>query len=110
MPLAESNALPKNLIAFIASIHWTPAKTMPLWPHEYIVRGRVDEGLFIQLVEHIRAFGYAGWFYSKPITYFDHDGMTYWTMGAPLAETVIINRCRKEETYEVRLKEGRLPG
>ena len=24
-------------------------------------------------------------------------------------KTIIINRCRKEDTYEVRLKEGRLP-
>lgn len=106
----QADQLPQYLVDFVQSSHWTHAKTMPLWPHEYIVRGRVDEGLFIHLVEHIRAFGYAGWFYSKPITYFDHDGMTYWTMGAPLAETVIINRCRKEDTYEVRLKEGRLPG
>lgn len=36
--------------------------------------------------------------------------LTYWTMGAPVEETIIINRCRKEETYEVRLAEGMLPG
>ena len=36
-------------------------------------------------------------------------GLTYWTMGAPVEETTIINRCQKENTYEVRFKEGRLP-
>ena len=30
-------------------------------------------------------------------------------MGAPVEETTIINRCQKENTYEVRFKEGRLP-
>jgi hypothetical protein len=29
-------------------------------------------------------------------------------MGAPVEETIIINRCKKENTYEVRLAE-RLP-
>jgi hypothetical protein len=30
-------------------------------------------------------------------------------MGAPLEETTIVNRCRKEDTHEVREAEGRLP-
>jgi hypothetical protein len=101
--------LPEALSKFIDSQKWTFAKTMPLWPHEYIVRRNVDEGLFVQLVEHIRANGYAGSFYNLPITYLDHDGMTYWTMGAPIEETIIINRCRKEDTYAERLKRGDLP-
>jgi len=35
--------------------------------------------------------------------------MVYWTMGAPIGETTIINRCRKEDTYESRRLTGRLP-
>jgi hypothetical protein len=101
--------LTKDLKDFIQSVQWTYAKTMPEWPHEYIVRDRVDEGHFVKLVKHIREYGYEGKFYKMSITYFDYEGMTYWTMGAPIEETIIINRCRKEETYEVRLKEGRLP-
>ena len=101
--------LPTELREFIGQETWTYAKTMPEWPHEYIVRERVDEGLFVQLVKHIRAHGYEGTFYSRKITYFDEDGLTYWTMGAPVEETIIINRCKKEDTYEVRLAEGRLP-
>jgi hypothetical protein len=82
---------------------------MPQWPHEYIVRGRVDEQLFVRLVCHIRANGYQGKFYRKSITYYDADGMVYWTMGAPLEETIVINRCRKEDSYEYRLRKGTLP-
>jgi hypothetical protein len=82
---------------------------MPTWPHEYIVRERVDAALFVGLVEHIRAHGYEGKFYTKPITYFDEDGMVYWTMGAPVEETIIVNRCTKEQTYAYRLEHGTLP-
>lgn len=100
---------PDALQQFVSLSRWTFAKTMPDWPHEYIVRRNVDQALFVQLVEHIRAHGYAGRFYSRPITYFDSDGLTYWTMGAPIEETTIVNRCRKEDTFEARLAEGRLP-
>ena len=101
--------LPRELIEFIAQCHWNYAKTMPEWPHEYIVRKNVDEVLFVQFVKHIREFGYGGRFYKRPITYFDYEGMTYWTMGEPIEATTIINRCLKEHTFEAREKEGRLP-
>ncbi len=97
------------LMEFINSVKWTYAKTMPEWPHEYIVRSKVDDKLFVESVNHIRAFGYVGSFYKMSITYFDHDGMVYWTMGAPIEETIIINRCKKENSYEERLKNGTLP-
>ena len=102
--------LPDALRAFIANSTWTFAKTYaPRWPHEYIVRDRVDRSLFEQLVRHIREHGYEGRFYSQKNMYFDHDGVAYWTMGAPPGETTIINRCPKENTYESRLKNGTLP-
>ena len=43
------------------------------------------------------------------ITYFDEGGLVYWTMGAPVEETEIINRCKKESSYEYRLAHGTLP-
>jgi len=105
----SSIALPDDLRGFINSSLWTFAKTMPEWPHEYIVRDRVDENLFERLVKHIRAYGYEGCFYRKAITYYEESGALYWTMGAPLDETTIINRCRKEDSYEERLRRGTLP-
>lgn len=98
---------PANLKTFVEEQEWTFAKTYATtWPHEYLVRERVDEGLFIALVQHVRKYGYQGAFYRKEITYFDEDGMVYWTMGAPLEETIIVNRCRKEESYMYRLEGG----
>ena len=100
---------PAELLTFVNAQTWTFAKTMPEWPHEYIVRDRVDEKLFVRLVEHIRAHGYEGRFYQRAIIYYEEAGLVYWTMGAPLDETIIINRCRKEDTYEERLRRGTLP-
>ena len=105
----QKDSLPDFLQRLVDDSKWTFAKTMPKWAHEYIVRENVDENLFIQLVQHIRANGYEGKFYSKTIIYYDHDGLVYWTMGAPVDETTLINRCRKEDSYEFRLHRGTIP-
>jgi len=107
--MGDTSPFPDELREFVRSSTWTFAKTMPKWPHEYIVHGRVDERLFVQLVCHIREHGYQGTFYRKSITYFDEDGMVYWTMGAPISETIIVNRCRQEDSYEYRLLNNTLP-
>jgi len=110
--------LPDELKAFIAKVDWTYAKTYAAtWPHHYIAKRKVDPVLFIKLVEHIREYGYQGSFYKTKITYFEEDGLVYWTMVPPrddpgwypAEEETIINRCPKENTYEYRLKNGTLP-
>jgi hypothetical protein len=102
-------AFSQELKLFIESITWTFAKTMPEWPHSYIVRSKVDDNLFVKLVEHIRKFGYEGSFYQTKLIYFEEDGLIYWTMGNPVEETTIINRTAKENSYEERVKNGTLP-
>lgn len=82
---------------------------MPAWPHEYIVRSNVDDALFDELVVHIRANGAERKFYRKALLYFEDRGLLYWTMGEPLDETIIVNRCRREDSYEERLRNGTLP-
>jgi hypothetical protein len=101
---------PPNIKAFVNQQQWTFAKTYAqTWPHEYLVRDRVGEERLVLLIKHIRKYGYEGRFYHKTITYFDQDGMVYWTMGAPVEETTIVNRCSKEQTYEYRLEHDTLP-
>ena len=65
---------PDELRRFLTSAHWTYARKMPKWPHEYVVRGRVDPQRFEQVVQHIRANGYEGRFYDRRLTYFDDGG------------------------------------
>ena len=102
---------PPELAAFVNQQEWTFAKTYAsTWPHEYIVRDRVDEGLFTRLVQHVRTFGHEESFYSKRYTYYHEAGMVYWTMGEPMEETTLVNRCRDDQTYEYRLRHGTLPG
>ena len=105
----ESATFPPELRALVDAQDWTFAKTMPEWPHQYIVRRRVDERLFEELVSYIREHGREGRFYEKRHTYYEEAGRTYWTMGAPIADTTVVNRCRSEETYECRLASGTLP-
>ena len=106
----SNNQLSTNLKSFIDDQDWIFAKTYAkTWPHEYIVRDQVDETLFVALVEHIRANGYVGKFYKMDITYFDEDGIVYWTMGDPIETETIINRCTKEQSYEYRLAHNDLP-
>lgn len=100
----------KELKNFIDKAEWVFAKTYAdTWPHHYIVRDKVDESLFLTMVRHIRKFGYEGRFYKKKIIYFEEDSLVYWTMGAAVDQTTIINRCPKENTYEYRLRAGTLP-
>ena len=100
---------PEEIRSFLDSCEWTYAKTMPDWPHYYIVRKNVDEAMFVKTVEHIRAHGYEARFFKQKHVHFDDDTYSYWTMGAPIGQTTIINRCLKENTYERRLATGRLP-
>jgi hypothetical protein len=97
---------------YIASVQWTFAKTMPENPHEYTVRPtnrdpslapEVDEE-FERMVVYIREHGYRDSYVSKGkegqrdrrywYTYLNVGEWRYWTMGAPIPSTIIINRAR----------------
>ena len=107
--MSEPIRLPSDLRRFVDGETWTYAKTYPEWPHEYLVRDRVDGKVFEALVRHIREHGSPQRFYDCTFIYYLEDGLLYWTMGEPIEETVIINRCQEEESYENRLKAGTLP-
>ena len=105
----ESKPFAEELTRFVCEARWTYAKTMPAWPHEYLVRERVNGELFVCLVMHIRTNGYDGRFYQQTLRYYDENGWVYWTMGAPIDATTIINRCRKEQSFDYRAAHGMLP-
>jgi hypothetical protein len=96
---------------FIEERQWTFAKTMPQWPHEYTVRRFEDpkskQDVFEEAVAFLRANGECRVFEptGRSSVYFDIDGRQYWTMGAPIEETVIINRAWLD--WRERLARGR---
>jgi hypothetical protein len=98
-----------DLRHFIGVEQWKFATMLPDWPHEYLVRERVDRRLFERVVKHIHSNGYEGSFYERQIRYYEEAGLVYWTIGAPVEQTVIINRCRKKESLEARWASSYVP-
>lgn len=83
----------KQIKDYIKVARWQTAKD---GSHAYTVK-KWDAGLaisFEEYVMHIRENGYADYFYKKKYMYFDIDGYKYWSMGAALNITIIINRAK----------------
>ncbi|MBQ3628049.1 MAG: hypothetical protein II947_03340 [Bacteroidaceae bacterium] len=107
-----------KLRKMIVRCKWTFAKTMPFAPHEYIVRDKcpLTDEEFVYFVDMQRRFGVKERWgkYNNPYLYI--DDYKYWTMGAPIEETKVINRakaCVVEDVQELhngieqsKIKEG----
>lgn len=87
-----------EILEFIKTSQWCFARSMRQCPHEYIVRKcRPDkEQVFECFVMVIRERGYDARFVDATYRYLEIDGWKYWTMGAALNETTIINRAKVE--------------
>ncbi|MDL2238521.1 hypothetical protein LJC56_11980 [Christensenellaceae bacterium OttesenSCG-928-K19] len=81
---------------FISSQQWIFAKTMPQNPHWYVCKDKLpsteDKQIFELFVQYIRDNGIAELYQGKKYICWYHEGYKYWTMGAPLENTIIINR------------------
>ncbi len=107
---SRSLPLPMALQQFVDSARWTSSRAFPEWPHEYLLRWKADEALFVHTVRHIRKHGYATQFYQLRMTCYEDRGLVYCAMGAPLEAATLIVRCLKEDSFEARLENGTLPG
>ena len=85
-----------KLREMVARCEWTFAKTMPWCPHEYIVRGKcsLSEEEFLYFIDMQRNYGKVERWgkYITPYLYIDE--YKYWTMGAPVEETIVMNRAK----------------
>jgi SAM-dependent methyltransferase len=71
---------------------------MPQNPHYYTLRKNWgDAPGFEDVVQYIRDHGYKIRFGRTDYTCLDINGQRYWTMGAPLAKTTLINRAFNEK-------------
>jgi hypothetical protein len=88
----------RELRALIASSNWIFARTMPHIPHWYTLRRHApDAARFEWFVMFIRERGEQRRWKEYNHHYLDIDGWSYWTMGAPLDETILINRARTDQ-------------
>jgi hypothetical protein len=104
--------------AYVASVRWQFASTMPDIPHWYTIRKWRPEldGAFVGFVRHIRSAGIRMDWPDPPAKPLYHnqylllDGWKYWTMGDPHPgvvppietpeTTTLINRARIEPEVE----------
>lgn len=79
---------------FVAERRWQFAKTMPTNPHEYTIRqwepDRQDE--FERFVELVHTEGFTAKWGTRYWPYLDVGEHTYFTFGAKLHQTIVINR------------------
>lgn len=80
----------------ISRCQWTFAKTMPWCPHEYIVRGKcpLKDEEFVYFVNMQRNYGKEERWGKNILPYLYIDNYKYWTMGAPMEKTLVMNRAR----------------
>jgi SAM-dependent methyltransferase len=87
-----------EIINFINRVEWTFAKTFAKTsPHDYVVKDKLsedDQKMFEKFVMFIRENGCRKKYKKSYYTHLDLNGYSYWTMGAPLDITIIINRHR----------------
>jgi len=87
-----------EFISAAQSFTWTYAKTMPLSPHEYIVRGKTaDDETYFAMFRTIEERGeLREWYDSKYQYLHPGDGYKYWKMTEDMSESIILNRAREE--------------
>jgi hypothetical protein len=83
-----------ELRELVAPLAWRVARTIPQWPHSYIVRGRTaDEAVFLRLFRAIKAYGQDRKFGPFRNRYLElGDGSKYWAMDAEEEKATVINR------------------
>lgn len=83
----------RNTASLLERQDWIFAKTMPTNPHWYTLRRKWhDHQGFNQVVSFIREYGYDEMYQGKQYRVCAINGFKYWTMGAPISETILINR------------------
>jgi hypothetical protein len=102
----------EEFLKFAGSVDWRFAKSVPNWPHFYIVESELsDREAFKAARSLIRNSGRDGKFYNLDVRYFDVGGWTYWAspLAKPFESQYMLNRCKTEFGYESLAASGDLP-
>ena len=93
------NKTEADLVEILESQSFQFAKSMPKIPHWYTLRDNWNnDAKFDNAVSKLREFGYNKVWGKTTYRYFDANGYHYWTMGARVSETILINRAHKKYT------------
>ena len=87
-----SNWTSADFDRFVSASDWVLARTMPWNPHEYTLRRSVSDAIFDAAVRYIREHGRMETYGGRPYKTLYTQNHKYWTMGAPLKDTILINR------------------
>jgi hypothetical protein len=79
--------------AWLEGRYWQQARSRSN-PHAYTLRHWGDDEAFELIVLHVREHGYEAVFGGALYTQYDCGNWFYWTMGASLPATVVLNRKR----------------
>jgi hypothetical protein len=102
----------EQFLKFVDQVDWRFAKSVPNWPHFYIVEEELaDQTAFQAAKQFVKEFGYDGKFFDINVRYFEADGWTYWAspLAKPFESQYMLNRCKTEYTYDSLAKAGKLP-
>ena len=101
-----------DFLRFADQAEWRFAKSIPNWPHFYIVEENLpDQAAFRRAKAFVRTSGYSGKFFDMDVFYFDADGWTYWAspLANPPESQYMLNKCETEYSYESCVRSGSLP-
>ena len=101
-----------DFLRFAGQAEWRFAKSIPTWPHFYIVEENLpDQAAFRRAKAFVRTSGYGGKFFDMDVFYFDADGWTYWAspLANPPESQYMLNKCKTEYSYESCVRSGTLP-
>jgi hypothetical protein len=90
--IAEWPLCEEDMRRWVATRNWQFARTMSYNPHEYTLARWGDRTMFERVVLHIREYGYQNIYGRTEYTQLDCGKYFYWTMGASLEATILINR------------------
>lgn len=88
------NNLKQELTSILERHPYRFAKSMPYMPHWYTLRKEWDSDLFSKTVIQQRELGYDKVWGGRSYRYFNANGYQYWTMGASVETTILINRAK----------------
>ena len=81
----------------IAALSFRVAKTMPEFPHEYVVRTPENEASYVALFNLIVEHGvHEKWGGRRYQYFYPGDGWKYWRMTTDIRQSRVLNRARAD--------------